>query len=302
VIPQTPREHLQTMQMREAAMPAPKQLNPELSPLHYFGAEFRRVREAAKMSQGTFAATVPCDVSTVSRIEGGELGPNDAFVVAMLGAFPELAWLGRFYEASRKWSNGPVPPWFEDYLRAETQAHTLRIWQPLIVPGPFQSSDYARELFKVEQPDLTNERLDEQVAARLERQNIFDKSEPPNTWVVLDEAVLHRCIGSAKVMHDQLLQMADMSLRSYVSLQVVPASSAVHPGLAGSFQIASVDGKPDLMLIEAVVEDQTTERGSFVRKVTVAFDRLRGFALSCAGSRDLILKVAEDKWNTLLKS
>jgi hypothetical protein len=139
--------------------------------------------------------------------------------------------------------------------------------------------------------------LDEQVALRLGRQGIFDKPEPPNTLVVLDELVIQRLVGSPKVMHDQLLQLADMSARSYISVQVIPASSGVSPGLAGCFQIASVDGKPDLMLIEAVVEDQTTERGTFVRKVAVAFDRLRGFALPCAASRDLILKVAEEKWN-----
>jgi hypothetical protein len=251
------------------------------------------------MSQGAFGATVPCDTSVVSRVEGGELAPSDAFIEATRRAFPDADWLVRFHLVSPKWGrNQPIPRWFEDYLGAERDAHTLRIWQPLIVPGPFQTPDYARELFRVEQPDLTDEGLDEQVALRLARQSIFEKLDPPNTWVVHDELVLHRLIGSPKVMHDQLLQLADMSTRSYISVQVIPASTGVNPGLAGTFQIASVDGKPDLMLIEPVVEDQTTERSAFVRKVAVAFDRLRGFALPCAASRDLILKVAEDKWNT----
>jgi transcriptional regulator with XRE-family HTH domain len=276
-------------------MPAPRQLDPELSPVHYFGAEFRRARETTNMSQGAFAATVPCDTSVVSRVEAGEVAPSDGFIEAMTRAFPNLDWLVRFWRASSKWSkNRPVPRWFEDYTRAEGEAHTLRIWQPLIIPGPFQTADYARELFRVEQPDLTDDELDEQVTARLSRQSIFGKADPPNTWVVLDEPVLHKAVGSPKVMREQLLQLADMGDRPYISIQVI---QGVHPGLAGSFQIASVDGKPDLMLIEAVVEDQTTERGAFVRKVGVTFERLRGFALPCAASRDLILKVAEEQWN-----
>ena len=49
---------------------------------------------------------------------------------------------------------------------------------------------------------------------RIGRQAIFDKPEPPHLWVVLDEAVLHRLIGSPKVMYDQLTHLAEMSERS----------------------------------------------------------------------------------------
>jgi hypothetical protein len=77
-------------------------------------------------------------------------------------------------------------------------------------------------------------------------------------------------------------------------VQVIETKSGAHPGLAGSFQIASVHGKPDLMVMEAVVEDQTVERATLIQQVTVAFDRLRGYALSCAASRDLILELAEE--------
>jgi hypothetical protein len=141
-------------------MPGPKHLDPELSPLHFFGAEFRRARETAGMSQGAFAATVPCDTSIVSRVEGGELAPSDAFIEATSRTFPDRDWLVRFHQASPKWSkNRPIPRWFEDYLRAEREAHTLRIWQPILIPGPFQTGEYARELFRVEQPDLDGEGL-----------------------------------------------------------------------------------------------------------------------------------------------
>ena len=54
------------------------------------------------------------------------------------------------------------------------------------------------------------------MAARLARQSIFDRPDPPNLWIVLDEIVLHRLIGTPKTMYDQLLQVADMSMRSYM--------------------------------------------------------------------------------------
>jgi hypothetical protein len=250
------------------------------------------------MTQGAFAAIVPCDVSLVSRIEGGELAPNEAFVAAMRRTFPDRDWLVRFCEVSPRWNKTTgVPKWFEDYLQHEREAHTLRLWHTSLIPGPFQTADYARELIRVVQPTATEERVDELVDARLARQRIFDGPDAPNTLVVLDEAVLHRCIGSVKIMHEQLVHLATISTRPTISVQVIEAGAGAHPGLAGSFQIASVHGKPDMMLVEAVVEDQTVERAAFVQRVAVTFDRLRGYALACAASRDLLLKLAEEIWN-----
>ena len=279
-------------------MPAPREIDPGQSPAHWFGKEFRRAREAAGMTQGAFAAIVPCDVSLVSRIEGGELAPNEAFVAAMRRTFPDRDWLVRFCEVSPRWNKTTgVPKWFEDYLQHEREAHTLRLWHTSLIPGPFQTADYARELIRVEQPIATQERVDELVEARLVRHRMFDGPDPPNPLVVLNEAVLHQPIGSAKIMHDQLVHLAEMSTRPTISVQVIEARSGANPGLAGSFQIASMHGKPDLMLIEAVDEDQTVERAALIQRVTVIFDRLRGYALSCVASRDLMLKLAGEIWN-----
>ena len=49
-------------------MPAVRELDPGASPA-IFGAEVRRAREAAAMTLVGLGATVPCDASTVSRIE-----------------------------------------------------------------------------------------------------------------------------------------------------------------------------------------------------------------------------------------
>jgi hypothetical protein len=47
--------------------------------------------------------------------------------------------------------------------------------------------------------------------------------------------------------------------------------------------------------MEAIV-DQNTEKRSLVRKAAVAFDRVRADALPRDASRDLILKVADERW------
>ena len=57
-------------------MAGKRDLDPGASPLHFFGAEVRRAREAAGMTLAELGARVPCDASTVSRVESGLLSPS----------------------------------------------------------------------------------------------------------------------------------------------------------------------------------------------------------------------------------
>jgi hypothetical protein len=98
-------------------------------------------------------------------------------------------------------------------------------------------------------------------------------------------------------MYDQLVQVADLSMRSFVCVQVVPSSTGAHAGLSCSFHIASVQGRRDVLYMEAV-EGVTEERSGLARKAALIFDLVRSDALARNASRDLILKVAEERWNT----
>ena len=205
-------------------MPKKRILTPGTSPMHFFGAEVRRAREAAGMSQAELGRLAGCDDSVVSRVEGGLEDPPQGFPEACDQAFPGMGgFFTRFYNDSHQWE-GPYPRWAEDWMRAENEAVTLRIWQPLIIPGLLQTAEYARALFLGDRSDLSDDALDRLVDARLERQRIFDRDDPPHVSVLLDESVLHRLIGTPQIVHDQLVQVADMSVRSHISVQVIPDS------------------------------------------------------------------------------
>jgi Domain of unknown function (DUF5753) len=135
------------------------------------------------------------------------------------------------------------------------------------------------------------EALDRLVAARLERQRIFDRDDPPHVSILLDELVLHRLIGTPQVVHDQLVHVADMSVRSHISVQVIAGSVGAHPGLACAFMIASCDGQPDIMYIDAV-EGQTMERNALVRKFAIAF----GMRWCATRSRTVTARCSSSVW------
>jgi transcriptional regulator with XRE-family HTH domain len=274
-------------------MSGKRDLDPGASPLHFFGAEVRRAREAARLTLAELGAAVPCDASTVSRIESGLLSPTERFAEACDEAFLQMGgWFGRFYRASLRW-DGRYPRWFEDWVDGEGRATVLRYWSPLLVPGILQTAEYARVLFQAWRTDDDQDKVEQLVQARMDRQRIFDRPAPPSFWAVLDEAVLRRRIGGAKVMQDQLLYLTDLGERANVKIHVIPAETAVHVGLLGAFAIARFGGDtPGMVYFESPDEGQTTRDPGAVTRVGLTFEALRSEALPRGASRDLILKVA----------
>lgn len=271
--------------------------DPETSPAAFLGRELQRARIAAGFkSQDALAARLGFDRTVITKAESGARPPSDDVLAAWCeacgldaGLFARLAMLARG-------SDGPVPKWFETWLDIERDAASLWIWELAVVTGLLQTGEYARALLLAEQDDVSDENIDALVSARLARQAILDSADPPHAVIVLDEAVLHRLIGSPQIMHDQLMHVADMSQRPTIVVQVVPASMGANAGLGGGFAIARTEGAPDVLLMEGI-EDQTTERRALVRKAEAVFDRLRGDALTRAQSRELIRKAAQE-WKT----
>lgn len=120
-----------------------------------------------------------------------------------------------------------VAPWFE----TGAEAHTLRYWAPVIVPGLVQTEAYARELFTA--MGLDDAKVAEFLEVRMGRQAIIDRPDPPDITIVLWEPVLSHQIGSRAVMCEQLARLIDMSNRASVTIHVLPSSLGPTPGSEG---------------------------------------------------------------------
>lgn len=262
----------------------------ENNPKTFVGDELRRARLAAGFSsQEALAAKLGYDRTVITKAESGERPPSpevaDALQAELFPSGPD-GLVGRMAKLARS-ADGPIPTWFESWLEAEREAHALRLWSPILVPGLLQTAAYARALFLAVGED--SERADELVSARLERQAILDRA---HVVAVLDEAVLHRLIGTPAVMYDQLIHLAAVAERPNVSVEVVPASTGANAGLAGAFQLASNDGAPDVFNMSGV-QDVTIESRSLLRRAQVIFDLLRGDALPRTASLALVTEAAE---------
>jgi Domain of unknown function (DUF5753) len=73
------------------------------------------------------------------------------------------------------------------------------------------------------------------VEVRIARQELLTAPDAPQTWLVLNEAVIRRVVGGRAVMHAQLTRLAEASANlPSTTLQVVPFDAGAHASMDGS--------------------------------------------------------------------
>ncbi|MQA85481.1 MAG: helix-turn-helix domain-containing protein [Streptosporangiales bacterium] len=154
----------------------PKNLDPSTSPLALFGAELRRLRERADLTQEQLGQRINYSDRLVGAVETATRKPRLDFARRADETLGAEGLLVRLWELVK---GETFPTWFRVWPEEiEPHARMLRSWQPLIVDGLLQTEEYARELFKLH-PGTTSERVEEQVTSRMDRQKILDRDEPP---------------------------------------------------------------------------------------------------------------------------
>lgn len=84
-------------------------------------------------------------------------------------------------------------------------------------------------------PNGSEEELARRVELRLLRQKLLEGEDAPTLWVVMEEAVLHRVVGGAHVMREQLERLLDVSELAHVSIDIVPFTAGAHLGACAPF-------------------------------------------------------------------
>lgn len=266
-----------------------RELDPSASPLDYYGYELRRAREAAGLTLAELGSIVFCTGSLIGMIETAARVPQREFserVDAALGTD------GLFSRLAGLVLRSQLPSWFQPYAEMEEKAASISTYQPQVVYGLLQTPGYARALLEA---GWVGD-LDAQVAARLERQRILTRVEPPLVWVVLDEVVLHRPFGGPEVMREQLTHLLSFQDRREVRVQVLPLGVGQHPATAGGFNVLRFTGHPDLLYSENYDSGFMTASPSIVRDCAHRYDHLQAAALSIEDSAKLIARVREERY------
>ncbi|WP_225878410.1 helix-turn-helix domain-containing protein [Spongiactinospora rosea] len=194
--------------------------------------------------------------------------------------------------------------WWEEYKDVflvgalpefETEASEIRAFQALLVPGLLQTPDYAAAVFRGGGRAIDDAKVRRRVEARMARQQIFERNDPPVFRAVIDEAALAKHVGGADVMRKQILHIADMATRSHIDVHVVPNGMGAHAALDNPFTILrfATPEDPSLVHVGTVAGDLFLEKTDDVRSYTLAYDHVRASALSADASLAYLAELAD---------
>ncbi|GCB43086.1 hypothetical protein SNL152K_370 [Streptomyces sp. NL15-2K] len=118
---------------------------------------------------------------------------------------------------------------------AELEAGSVALcwYEPLLVPGLFQTGEYIRALLGDVQPQHAT--TEDAVAFRLERQTILAGENAPTVHAVIHEAALHMHYGGPGVMRRQLLHLIELARLSNVTIQIFPFRARTYSGVSAPF-------------------------------------------------------------------
>ncbi|KOG52110.1 XRE family transcriptional regulator [Streptomyces virginiae] len=266
-----------------------RDIDPSASPLDYYSYELRRLREEAGLKQAELGAIIFCTGSLIGMIENGRRVPTRDFSERVDAALGTDGFFSRLVGLVLR---SVLPTWFQAYAEMEARATFISAYQSQVVYGLLQTEAYARAVLATGLP----ERLDELVAARMERHRILRQEKSPMVWVVLDEGVLHRPIGGRQVMRAQLDHLLSFHENRWIQIQVLPCSAGEHAGLIGSFNALRFANDPDIVYTEDLISGHMTANPDTVREAALRYAHLQAAALSVEDSAALIAQVMEERY------
>ena len=222
--------------------------------------ELRRARANAGMTQREVADALDWSPSKVLRIEGGQVAVSTTDLKALLYLYKisdddlvaKLTSIAR-QSKQHSWSRyrDVISADTADYFGYEASASIIRSFEPLIVPGLLQTVGYTQDLLGLAY-HLDESTVGRHIEARQERQELFDRETPPETFFILGEAVIRQFVGGPRVMREQLRRLVDLCVGPVTSIQVLPFTSNAHVGLRGPFTLLEFpeDGPPDILHLE----------------------------------------------------
>lgn len=157
-----------------------------------FTRELRARREQMGLLQREFAEKAHVSLSSVKQYERGKKKPGRQFATWCDDFYGCHGTFERLYDGMIAESH---PAWFGPRVLLEDKAACVHEWELRGIPGLLQTRSYATAVIRACRPYDSEEELEREAAAHIERQNILARDDPPKLWVVLGEGVLRQAVG-----------------------------------------------------------------------------------------------------------
>ncbi|MFB4264775.1 helix-turn-helix domain-containing protein [Nonomuraea sp. GTA35] len=212
------------------------------------GSQLRQLREAAHLSGKELAERLRWQPSKVSRLENARQTATEDDVVVWaqaVNASPDttdelirqsIALLERHDDWKQRHRSG-LAAIQEDVRDLEARTKVFRVFEPGIMVGLLQTSEYARHVFrKVKRLYSAADQIDAAVRVRMQRQEIlYDRTR--TFRFVVTEAALRTMLAPPEVMRGQLDRLLAVSTLPNVEFGVIPFGTELPANPVNGFWI-----------------------------------------------------------------
>lgn len=280
----------------------PSHVNPTVR-RRRLGQELRRLRELKGMTAEEVAERLLVSQSKISRLENGRRSISQRDVRDLCGVYEvedhrivdSLMQMAKDSRQQGWWhAFGDIP--YSVYIGLETDAESLRVYEPQVIPGLLQTRAYAEALINGALPETSPTDIEKRVNVRARRQDRVNAPEQPlRLWAVIDESALMRAVGGKQVMREQLEHLIEQSQLPHVTVQVLPFDMGAHPGINGQYAILEFPDAADssVVYIEGVTSDLYLEKANDVQRYSVMYEHLRAQSLNVEQTRQFISEIAK---------
>ncbi|MGW6457541.1 helix-turn-helix domain-containing protein [Streptomyces sp. NPDC055078] len=258
----------------------------------FFGAELKRRREEAKLTQA--------EVGMAVFVSGGYIGQFEQAIrkpqLDVAQRLDGLLQTGGFFErmCRKLIDSSPYASYFVAAAELEAMATRIYDFEPALVPGLMQTPAYAKAVTLADNPFADDQQIEDKVVGRMERARLLKGKASPEYWAILHEQVLRIPVGGHSAMAEQLDHLADLVRSRRTLLQVIPHSGGAHTLMGKTFTLMEFEDTPPTVYTEAVYSGNLLDDPAVVKRAQRAYDLLRAAALSPEASLDLIESAAED--------
>lgn len=275
------------------------------------GMELRQLRESMGFTLEEAGSRLEWSAAKLSRIETAQVRARSRDVADMLDLYgvtqgtrrDGILTLTRESRQRGWWEeySSAMPDWLESYVGFEAEAAQLRYYEMAVLPGLMQTAGYARAILAAAWEKDDEALVEQRVQLRLARQAILDREQPPQIFVIIDQAVLHRNIGGRAIAEEQLRRVAELARHPAITFRVLPFRQEAHTGIGNSFHIFEFANKSDLPVVYLEHTrgnywiDDTDDVAAYRR----AFDRAQALCLDTLESAALVDTVRRGSFDHL---
>lgn len=252
------------------------------------GRQIRLWRESAGLRAGELGAAIGYGENQVYKVEAGKRIPKPEFLEKadeVLGAGGKLAAMKKDVAEAR------YPKKVRDLAKLEAGAVEIGAYDNHNMNGLLQTEEYARALYEMRRPSFTPEQIERYVAARMARQEIFERQPLTMLTFVQEEATIRRPLGGRAVARRQLERLLEAGRLRNVEIQVMPTDCEDHAGMGGQLQLLKFEDGTAVGHWEGQLYSRLISDPKEIRIVELRYGILRAQALTPRESLAFIEKV-----------